>query len=373
MLACDALMRYSAGNIPYVRPGCKAVLLKMDGAQAAVIGPCPPEKFFGTTSFGNLWAINLYGNQFIINGRLLTFIGSGDGETIGFIQYPVETGWSALNVCNGTYRSGPSYLRGLTDIVGVAQESFTSSVMSFYPLDRNGVVSYATFDPDELTLIEHRSIGPGWSEVVPAYVGGNEFFVYGIRDGYLYRLHSGAAEQLSSLSGWRGLTASAYTSSTSNRGAYALCGTDLYHLAGSTLTRVGGESGWSAVAGYSYYEGTTSNDGTYTLKSYRMAYGLRNGMLYKIDGTTPTLVDGNSDWTYLWGTGYRREKVYASGADTEYFTSIQALGIRNGTLYGIANETVTEIAATGEFLAAALVKLTYYNVYGIVALKNQEE
>ena len=366
MLARDALMRYSAGNIPYVRPECKAVLLKMDGTQSAVIGPCPPEKFGGILGLGN---------RFIVNGRLLTFTGIESGETIGFTQSTEETGWSSLNVCNGTYRSGPSYLRTIPNIVGISQESYSSSVMSFYTLDRNGVVSYATFDPGQLTLVEHRSIGPGWSEVVSAYVGplDNAFFVYGIHDGYLYRLHSGAAEQLSSQSGWRGLTASASSNSTSGRGAYALCGSDLYHLAGSTLIRVGSESGWSTVTGYSCYTGTVSNDETYTVKEYEMAYGLRNGMLYKIDGTTPTLVDGNSDWTYLWGTGYRREKVYASGADTEYSTSTLALGIRSGVLYAIANETVTEIATAGECLAGVLVKLTYYDVRGIVALKNQEE
>ena len=137
-----------------------------------------------------------------------------------------------------------------------------------------------------------------------------------------YRIVDGKLEfyngmWISADSGSTGWTAISGYSGSSDY-AYGIRNGALYRLSGTTASAAdGGSTGWTAISGYS--SSTT-----------HYAYGIRNGALYMLSGTTASAVDGGSTgWTAI--SGFSR--------DTTYY----AYGIRNGALYRLSSTAASAV------------------------------
>jgi hypothetical protein len=83
--------------------------------------------------------------------------------------------------------------------------------------------------------------------------------------------------------------------------------------AGAVITQVGVATGWTAISGYDYET------------SYKWAFGICDGRLYSLKGTTATMMGTSSSWTSVTG--------FASTPGENY--SAVAFGINGGNLFAL--------------------------------------
>ena len=119
-------------------------------------------------------------------------------------------------------------------------------------------------------------------------------YAYAIKtDGTLWCVDaSGTITQIGVATNWTDVTG--MSSSVYNCTAYARNSAgELYRLVGTTATRIGSSTTWSAVSSFSY----TSTSFDYG------AIAIDDGKLYRLDGNTPTQIGVETDWAAISKSG----------------------------------------------------------------------
>lgn len=75
---------------------------------------------------------------------------------------------------------------------------------------------------------------------------------------------------------------------------YAIRNGELYYYSDGTLSRVGTDSGWTAIAGGEMINQTQTAN----------VYGICDGKLYRISSTTATQIGTDTDWESLSGLAF---------------------------------------------------------------------
>ncbi len=189
-------------------------------------------------------------------------------------------------------------------------------------------------------------------------------FAYAMKtDGTLWSVHissgSPVIQRVGTATGWTEI--SGYSDSISNARAFGICDGGLYYLNGTTATRIGISNSWTAVTGFSI-----------SIIGYRtsLGFGIAAGNLYTIAPPyanaepTAALLDSGGVWSDI--TGYSQVDFNSGSYHDDYIWST-VYGIRDGRLMGIVGGY-----SYSEYLPAYTVKVidgirTYHDVWLVAA------
>ena len=161
-------------------------------------------------------------------------------------------------------------------------------------------------------------------------------FAYAMKeDGTLWAvsINSGnpVIQQVGTATGWTAI--SGYANSSTYIRAFGVCDGSLYHLNGTTATRIGISSSWTYVTGFSMNHGGFYN---------RVGFGIAAGNLYILAPSyangepVASLLDSDGTWTKVSGFGQLATPNgdYNGYEQGEYVWST-VYGIRDGSLMGV--------------------------------------
>lgn len=167
-------------------------------------------------------------------------------------------------------------------------------------------------------------------------------------------------QQVGTATGWTDISGYSTTSGIYTR-AFGICDGALYHLSGTTATRIGISSSWTSVTGFSL-----SSTGSYT----SIGFGIAAGNLYVLVPAyanaepTASLMDSTGGWTKV--SGYAQAAT-SNGHYMGDFIWSTVYGIRNGSLMGVVGlytYSKYELAYTVETIDNTR---TYHDVWLVAA------
>ena len=177
--------------------------------------------------------------------------------------------------------------------------------------------------------------GTTWSKVSGVCFSSSSsavVFAYALKtDGTLWAVNiasgSPTITQVGTATGWTAI--SGYSYSSNYKRAFGICDGALYHLSGTTATRIGISSSWTAVTGFS-----TSSEGSYTT----IGFGIAAGNLYVLAPAsanaepTAALLDNGGVWSDI--TGYS-QVAFSNGSYIDDYIWSTVYGIRDDNLMGV--------------------------------------
>ena len=267
-----------------------------------------------------------------------------DGKLYNFKWYPGElldgrTKWTAIEpnygICDGrlyqvTDESGKYFIEPIGDMTGWTEISHRqNNTLNQHAFGICNGRLYSICNK-VVTEIGAGIATSGWSKLGCGGYDYSTAYHYAICNAKLYAINYATGEavvtQVGSHIGWTFIVDSSDTSNNQPDYAYGICNGNLWALRGTTATQVGNLSTW-----------TTVSEGSYTLSGYgRPSVGIAGGALYLLYGTSAYLIDNTRNWTHV--TGYPTGDCNAIADGKLYYIEMDEV---TGTP-DVSNITLTE-------------------------------
>lgn len=283
---------------------------------------------------------------------------------------------TGVDIADYQYNSDGLDLQILPD--GYKAISGEAAGMSF-PIDNNPIsiaidgLGMLRMEDPATGFFEVIDSGTTWAKVsgvCSSYSYSAVVFAYALKtDGTLWAVNidsgSPAITQVGVATDWTAI--SGYSYSSNYKRAFGICDGALYHLSGTTATRIGISSSWTAVTGFS-----TSSEGSFTT----IGFGIAAGNLYVLapsyaDGEpVASLLDSAGTWTKVSGFG---QVAFSNGDYRGDYIWSTVYGIRDGSLMGIVggySYSEYELAYTVEVIDSIR---TYHDVWLLSAGRTYTE
>lgn len=239
---------------------------------------------------------------------------------------------SHIQICNGKF-----YDRGTNETPADMESGWTnfagnSTNRYFYGINKGRLYLLGT-GTDPYSVIQQIGTDDTWTQISGFCNSGQYemyYYSYGINNDALYALHynydSEEVDAIKIDDSGKWVITTGYSHSEGYFWSYGIKDGKLYKLLGTTITQVGTDNTWTKV---SWRGGNNSGS-----KEVLYAYGLNDNKLYSIFDTTATKISDETGWSVIKGF-----------SNTSYNSKFSAFAINNGKLYGMLGNTIEQIGS----------------------------